>query len=688
MSILDILVSRLSDESHREAAWQSLVAHYTQHDKADELFGRLVQYLEEGMPDGDTIAWLSERVEVLLGQLIRQSRDPNLVVALKLRLSKIMLGKRADSSEALVLAAEATSLIQSGPGVGLADILRGAEQNLLLMGLLERQAQDEVDSSRRSDLLIQLGFVALGLGYASVARGALRELGALPEAQSSGAAERLSRAVDKKVRELEQRRIDLRLGLYGVACDDDALADMKELGSVLVRLGEHAEAIPLLERAIRNEPSLELFVDLREAYRRTGSAERLCHLLGWLADQCAGDDRKELLKERALVLCEQVGDVEAGVAASMELWSEYIDEVDVGRFCAELRGKVGDFEGQALVIKRLGEEAGDREVQLDFMEEEAELRWRALGQWDDAEKLFRRVRAVRPRSRPATLFYEALYRKNGDVNRLFRILSARVSMVPPEEKVPLLREMVELSLGDEETPDRAISALKQLLVLCPDDHWAFSNLSRLLEQSGRWQALAGVLVDSATLPSTSPEERKATLLRVAGIYADRMDNLDMALSTLRTILTADPKEPGSLALRARILRQRGDWELYVKAQTERLELGQVEGSQSVLELKAELARVRYLHLFGGEDVIPDLERAVEELPDDVETLRVLMMAYRDRGDLERLVVPGSRLFELYLESLVDIAEPEDQEGRPQRITLVYGQDIFDLEESTGTFEAM
>lgn len=683
----DKLLLRLQESPDKEQALEALFAHYVQREDPEGFFGALVEYTET-LISPEEISWIRTQVPMLLDGWLKQLKDSSLVAVFKLRLARLLSVSGDQPQRCLMLAAESLKEMPSGSHAAESiELIRQTGQPMLLVQLLRRKAAGEHDPVARADTLAQLGFVALGAGMVYVVAEVMEildhGLGGFP-VSSLG---RLRKACERKVVELEERKKALKQQRIYALDDEERYAAERELGLVLAQLGEFAEAMPLLEMAARREPSLELFIQLRELYRTTLNWPRLLSLLEWWADQTCGEDRKQILMERARLLCAQLGRKEKGFEAAFELWSEFTEDLDAGLFCAQLHGEFQDPAGQAEVLKVLREEAQDRELEMELAAQEAKVRWLALDQWDDAERIFRKLRATDPDHPLALKFYQHYYRRTQEWPKLFRVLASRVNLTEGTEQRAVVREMAELSLVDGGPPDRAMACLRRVLELEPMDRWAVRHLAELLDQTQRWHALLQLHRDLLAHPQCSQEQQIVSTRAVAEILhaPEKLNLAEMAIPSARTLLQLVPGDAQAYELLADCYRRTEQWELLVELLRQRVAALPAEDPLSAV-LEAEIARVRYRNLLEGEEVIPDLERALERLPDDTETLQVLMMAYQYRGDLEKLLTPGSRLFDLYLENLLTTPEPEVAASMPKTITLVYGQDTLDLTEEEAVFE--
>ena len=209
--------------------------------------------------------------------------------------------------------------------------------------------------------------------------------------------------------------------------------------------------------------------------------------------------------------------------------------------------------------------------------------------------------------------------------------------------------------------------------------------------------MLGLYQERLSLPELSDRERLRCLGGIADLCTDpnKLNSPEMAVATLRTLLQMAPGDPGALDGLATLYRRLERWEDLVEVLQIRVTQAE-ESSAKSLAFRAEIARIHYIHLFHlvGETAVTELEQALSENPDDTETLHVLMAAYRDRGDLDRLHVldpsqqlPDTTMLDRYLESLISEPEAEEETGDiPKSITLVFSSDSMGIEEAELVFE--
>jgi tetratricopeptide (TPR) repeat protein len=122
--------------------------------------------------------------------------------------------------------------------------------------------------------------------------------------------------------------------------------------------------------------------------------------------------------------------------------------------------------------------------------------------------------------------------------------------------------MAELARDQLNSPDRAIDALKKVLVFDPNDEEAFEQLSDLLEDTRRWHAVIEHYSSKVDRLLDHDVARKLELLeRVRDIYAskDKQPVPEMVVTTYRRMLQIDPTHGESIEALGEYYRKNNRW---------------------------------------------------------------------------------------------------------------------------------
>jgi len=339
----------------------------------------------------------------------------------------------------------------------------------------------------------------------------------------------------------------------------------------------------------------------------------------------------------------QLEDRERGYKAISELYKQFPGIPDVVDFSVNLYNHCEDYEAMAELLGRARKDSSDRSQERRYLEWEAALRWRKLDQFDEAEKLYRRIKSIDPRNEASLIFYEELYRQSEDWRKLYSVLSTRQSLVPEDQKVDVLRSMSQIARDHLNSPDRAIDSLRKILVLVPEDEDAFQELTGMLEEAKRWHAVIELYTARVDrLLDEDSEEKLALLQRIRGIYSspDKLPVPEMVVNIDRRVLQVAPESREALDALGEYYRKNNRWgEL---AEILELQVAIEEDNATRLSLHTEIARLLIEYQHQESAAIPHLEQVVSLNAEDEKALSLLARAYRTRGNIDGYVEIGRR----------------------------------------------
>lgn len=192
-----------------------------------------------------------------------------------------------------------------------------------------------------------------------------------------------------------------------------------------------------------------------------------------------------------------------------------------------------------------------------------------------------------------------------------------------KEKRALLQPMVGIYRDELKLGVRAVAVLQEILELAPDDVRTLDDLAGLYEQLKRWSDLIAVLHKRAPLGATT-DERVATWLRVADLYADRVGNKSQAIEAYQKVLELDPGSRPAIDRLKALYEARRDWAGLIELS--RKEIALLDGERERAERYADAARLAATKL---DDPRLAMELWADVLAEDVWNQQAI-------GELERL----------------------------------------------------
>lgn len=680
------LLSKLKETPTDKTAFDNLLAFFIQRGDFEGLYASLSEVVES-LRDPELLREFRGRVREAVRKHAELAPEPLVEAGLKVRMARAMFEAGEEPGQALVLMTEALERVQSEEAAQKTmEMLKAGHQTLLLLQLLEYKAAGEEGAERKNDTLMQFAYAALAAQEVARAEEAFRELAAVKGGIAEKAAEGLKQVA--KARSELQSEVTRLEAAQKKGTDEERLSNRQKLGHLYVRLGRLGEGIKLLEEVLERNRKEDVFRELFISYKRQDRWSELVRLVDtWLETVDDAETRKELLKERARVQAVHLGDRSRASESLTQLYDLYPGTPDVVDFCVNILGQLEDYEGMAEFLKRARQDTKDRDQERRFLEWEAALRWRKLDQADQAEKLYRRIKSIDPRNEASLVFYEEIYREEGNFRKLYSVLSTRQSLVPDMQKVEILKEMARISRQELESPDRAIDALRKIQVLDPDDEEAFEELGQLLEDSGRWHAVVEHYSGRVERLSDSQNDEKLRLLeRVREIYAsqDKLPVPEMVVNIDRRILQVDGSHRRALSALEEHYRKNNRWPELADVLSRRAE--NERDRKVCLQLHKEIARILVEYQHQEAQAIPHLERVVELDDRDGEVLSLLSRAYRTRGNVEGFLKIGRRRLVLskrserreLLEELATVSLEQAEQGDD---AIEFLEALYDLDAS-------
>ncbi len=378
------------------------------------------------------------------------------------------------------------------------------------------------------------------------------------------------------------------------------------------------------------------------------------HLVRLLRRQQRWQELGELLEERA----DKAGSAEERVAALMQLW-----EVTRGPINNQPRSDRAIKRALALdpahpralrVVTDALAAANDwpavvaayqaalrarRDEDVGILLQIAMVLWKHVGELDQAEEYFRRIRK-HDAGHPAALdFYRQYYAAKGESGKL-------ISMLKQVEKGPRSRgstgemsisiEIAELA-EQQNNLEKAIEAWKQHLRAQPTSVKARAALARLYRKTEKWNALLDLMKDEIEkLPEGEVAARVARLFEVVEIYRDRLKLDVMVINTYNAILKIDPDNARAADELAGKFRALGRWNDLIAVLTRKAESVGVPDAERI-KLLREVADL-WSDRFGNfANAIKPLERIVELAPSDADALARLKEIYTKRRQWRQLI---------------------------------------------------
>ncbi|MDB4961753.1 MAG: repeat-containing protein [Myxococcales bacterium] len=282
-----------------------------------------------------------------------------------------------------------------------------------------------------------------------------------------------------------------------------------------------------------------------------------------------------------------------------------------------------------------------REDDLGMLLQIAMVLWKHIGDLDQAEEYFRRVRKIDPAHPAALDFYRAYYPTKGENQKLLAMLrqvekSARPRNDSGPHARPIGLEIAELAEA-QNNPEKAIEAWKQHLRQEPGSTDARIALARLYRRTEKWNALLDLMKEEIErLPEGDIAGRVERLHQVVEIYRDKLRLDVMVINTYNAILKIDPDNKRAADELAAKFRALGRWNDLIAVLTKKSEAPDVPDADRVLILR-EIADL-WSERFGNfANAVRPLERILELSVGDADSLAKLKEIYIKRRQWRALI---------------------------------------------------
>ena len=387
----------------------------------------------------------------------------------------------------------------------------------------------------------------------------------MPTAPKRGLVRQRAAALLKERYSVPGREADLaralEVELEAVKSVKERIRRHQQIASLYAQLGDDEHAMDHFVNLVLLEPEVAAHrTELAQLASRVGRFDRLAEVLVSAADDCNDDALKvELLMHAGVVTAERIGDRQRAIELFFRILgiSPIADAalLEACRHVEPLLEQEGRRSDRLDVLERLA-----------ILEEEAEVRWKVLG---DAARLAtelgeedRAIWAWEGRLETATEDAEALdglvvlFEKAERWKPLIDVLDrrARLSGRTPEQQRADRVRVASISSEKLDAVEDAINAWTEIEKTFGDSDDGTRALSALYRSTRRWQELADLLAGAAA--RTEPIAEKAEILRELGdVQREQLEAIPEAIASYEAALGHDPRSEGSrTGLRALLKR--------------------------------------------------------------------------------------------------------------------------------------
>ncbi len=184
-----------------------------------------------------------------------------------------------------------------------------------------------------------------------------------------------------------------------------------------------------------------------------------------------------------------------------------------------------------------------------------------------------------------------VYKKAERWNALIEVLKDAVDKArwsAPEDKVPVLFEMVGVYRDRLKLDVMVVNAFNQILTIQPSNMEAADALAAQYEAMKRWPDLISILRKKASVVEDDAE-KIALHLRIASLFLEKFSNQAEAIKSFETVLELDPSNREALGFLKQMYEKRRDWEKLIAVH--RRELDQITDAAERKNRRIEVAKL-------------------------------------------------------------------------------------------------
>ena len=363
---------------------------------------------------------------------------------------------------------------------------------------------------------------------------------------------KLSLAADALETELEYTsdqdgQIRLLLQLGGVYRNiRDLRGAVHSYGRVLEIRRLDPGAMAGLSSILQEADSLEVAAVASEAlapsFKEGGAYEEYAECLERVASGREGEPRKAALLELSDIYQRELRRTEQAFAAVRRAFHEDPDDGTVQERLEELASANGMFEDLAALYldEADANEHSDRAIR--FKRRVAEI-YESLGDNARASEVYLQILEVVPHDGEVLEALERLYQASGQFEQLGQIYKRRITQADSDDtRLPWMRSFARLQAERLNDTQGAISTLRRLIGLAPNDVESLKSLAKYLDLEGRTTELSEVLERLLAL-ELEKEEALSIRVRLGRVRAEHMGDLGAADRLLGEALEIDPAHP-------------------------------------------------------------------------------------------------------------------------------------------------
>jgi len=248
----------------------------------------------------------------------------------------------------------------------------------------------------------------------------------------------------------------------------------------------------------------------------------------------------------------------------------------------------------------------------------------------------------------------------------------------PEDKIPVLREMIEVYRDRLKLDVMVVNTYNQILTIQPTNASAADELAAQFEAMKRWPDLIALLRKKASVVEEK-DEKVALHLKVANLFLEKFSNQAEAIKAFETILELDPDNGEALGFVKQMYEKRRDWEKLIAVNKREIDKLTDAGERKVRRIEvAKLASEKM------KKASVSIELWQKVLADDAENLEAL-------GELEKLYEREKAWSELGAVLEAQVAATNDAARKSAlwvKLGILYTEKVQNPTQATAAWQAL
>lgn len=328
------------------------------------------------------------------------------------------------------------------------------------------------------------------------------------------------------------------------------------------RLGDAEAAEARLRAAIEDaDRSPELHEQLVDLLRTPGrEADLVTALREWAEAEDDVYSKKERLREAARLAESALGDAAAAAAAHEAILHADPTDAEALADLMRMREAEGRFDDVVDLLERRIEQEMEPVARLGLRRQQADIFGGPLADPERATRAFEGILDEAPEDPEAIEALQRLYEGSERWEDLRSLLDRRLDFATTDaERIDArvgLARLAERAFGRR---DDALSQLREVLEMDPNNAAALDELERLYALEERWNDLLELLERRASDAEASGAGALPILQRMAQLQEEKRSDIQGAIDAHERILAHDPTQRPSLHKLVTLREDSGDW---------------------------------------------------------------------------------------------------------------------------------